>query len=307
LDRGAEVTLFHRGRHPAHRAAEVSEIHGDRTSDLDLLAGRYFDAVVDTCGYLARDVRRSATQLSADHYTFVSSASVYAPTTIVPLSEHSALVEPPDPPVTDTSGELYGPQKVGCERALLGVRDALVLRAGLIVGPYDPTDRFTYWATRMRRPGPVLAPDVPDQPVQFIDARDLAGWILTAAAGGVTGVFNANGPRRLRTFGSFLRAAGDVAVRWASEDELINAGVQPWSELPLWLPARYGVPGMMDMDVSRAEQAGLTTRSVADTLRDTAEWAERDPIRVQADYGTRARSMTLSTEREAVILRALSG
>lgn len=307
LDRGDQVTLFHRGRHPAHRAADVTEIHGDRASALDLLTGRHFEAVVDTCGYLPRDVRKSATLLSADHYTFISSASVYAPTTVVPLTEDSELVEPPDPAVTDTAGELYGPQKVGCERALSDVRDALVLRAGLIVGPHDPTDRFTYWATRMRRPGPVLAPDVSDQLVQFIDARDLARWVMGAAAGGVSGAMNVNGPRRRMTFGSFLRAPGDASVRWVAEDVLLAAGVQPWSELPLWLPERFGVPGMMDLDVSRAERAGLTTRPVAETLRDTAEWGERNPIRVRADYGTRARSTVLTAERETALLHVLGG
>lgn len=308
LGRGDEVTLFHRGRHPAHRPAEVEQVLGDRDRDLHLMSGQRFDAVVDTCGYLPRHVGQAAAVLDAVHYTFVSSASVYADLATVPVTEDAPLLEPPGPQETRVDGPLYGPQKAGCERALLGVRTegVLVQRAGLIVGPHDPTDRLTYWATRMRGPGPVLAPDVRHQPVQFIDARDLAAWTLEAAATGTTGVMNAVGPGRQLTFGELLHLAGPAPVEWVDEQVLLDAGVAPWSELPIWLPAHFGMAGLMDLDTSRAQAAGLTVRPVVETLRDIASWAESTRDRVAADYGTRARSAVLTPQREAELLHTVS-
>jgi 2'-hydroxyisoflavone reductase len=302
LERGHEVTLFHRGRHAAHRPGDVEEVLGDRDHDLGLLAGRHFDAVVDTCGYLPASVRSAAAQLRADHYTFVSTASVYADLTTVPVTEGNRLHGAPGPEQTAVDGQWYGPQKVGCEQALAATRrgPTLVQRPGLIVGPHDPTDRFTYWVTRMRRPGPVLAPAVQQQ-VQFIDARDLAAWTLDAAAAGTTGTMNANGPRL--AFAGLLAACGDAEIAWTDEDVLLDAGVAPWTELPLWVPERFGAPGLLDMDTGRARAAGLRTRPVADTIADTAAWAGSG-VRVAADYGTRARSGVLTPEREAELLAA---
>jgi 2'-hydroxyisoflavone reductase len=303
LERGHEVTLFHRGRHAAHRPGEVEEVLGDRACDLGLLAGRQFDAVVDTCGYLPRHVGEAASALRTDHYTFVSSASVYADLATVPVTETNRVHAPPGPEQTAVDGQWYGPQKAGCERALAVARSgpALVQRVGLIGGPHDPTDRLTYWVTRMRRPGPVLAPAVPDQPVQFIDARDLAAWTLDAAAAGTTGTMNVNGPRGL-TFGRLLAACGDAEIAWTDEDVLLEQGVAPWTELPLWVPERFGLAGMSDMDTGRAPAAGLRTRPVEETIAAIAAWAESDAVRVQADYGTRARSAVLTPEREAELL-----
>lgn len=310
--RGHDVTVFHRGRHPAPRPADVTEVLGDRTAGFAALAGRTFDAVVDTCGYLPADVDRSARGIDAGHYGFVSSASVYADLTTVPVTEESAVLEPPGPAVTDVHGEFYGPQKAGCERALRDVRggSALVVRAGLLVGPHDPTDRFTYWATRFGSPGPVLAPAIADHPVQFLDARDLADWMVRAAEDGVTGTMNASGPRRALTFGELLYRAAAAAgvprpdVRWVGEQALIDAGVQPWTELPLWVPTAWDAPGVLDMTVDRAVAAGLTARPLADTLRDVVAWAAAGE-RVSADDGTRASSRVLSAAREAELLTRL--
>ncbi len=303
LERGHEVTLFHRGRHPAHRPDEVEEVLGDRAADLGPVAGRHFDAVVDTCGYLPRTVGHAASSLRTDHYTFVSSASVYADLATAPVTEANRLHEPPGPEQTAVDGQWYGPQKAGCERALAAARTgpSLVQRVGLIVGPHDPTDRLTYWVTRMRRPGPVLAPDVPDQPVQFVDVRDLAAWTLDAAAAGTTGTMNVNGPRGL-TFGRLLASCGAAEIAWTGEDLLLEQGVAPWTELPLWVPKRFGMPGLSDMDTGRAQAAGLRTRPVAETIAAIAAWAEGDEVRVEADYGTRARSAVLTPEREAELL-----
>ncbi len=308
LTRGDEVTLFHRGVHPSHRSSDVEEVLGDRDGDLALLAGRSFDAVVDTCGYLPRHVGEAAATLDAGHWTFVSSVSAYADLAAGPVREDAPLHTPPAPEETRTDGPLYGPQKAGCERALLRARPdgVLIQRAGLIVGPHDPTDRFTYWATRMQRPGPVLAPDVPDQPVQVIDVRDLAAWTLEAAEAGTTGVVNASGPRQALTLARLLALAGPEPIAWVGEQGLLDAGVQPWTELPLWLPAHFGALGMMDVDTARAQAAGLRTRPIEDTLRDTAAWAASDPARITADYGTRASSAVMTPAREAELLAALA-
>jgi 2'-hydroxyisoflavone reductase len=186
-------------------------------------------------------------------------------------------------------------------------RNSLILRSGLLVGPFDPSDRFTYWAVRMREPGPVLAPAVPTQPVQFIDARDFAEWTMAAAERAVTGVMNVNGPRGSWTFGELLKAAGDAEIRWVDESVLLDAGVQPWMELPLWLPDTFAALGMLDMDVDRAEAAGLTTRPVAETLRDTVAWAADRTAGFAADYGTRATSKVMTRKRETELLTALPG
>ncbi len=307
LDRGDEVTLFHRGRHAAHRPQEVEELLGDRDRDLHLLAGRDFDAVVDTCGYLPRHVAQAAGTIRAGHYTFVSSASVYAELGVVPVREDAPLLAPPGAQQERVDGPMYGPQKAGCEQALLGTRsDVLIQRVGLLVGPHDPTDRLTYWAVRMRRPGPVLAPAAQDQPVQVIDVRDLAAWTLHAAASGTTGVMNASSPLRQITFERLLRLAGPAEVAWFDEQVLLDVGVTPWTELPLWLPERYGMSGLMALDTRRARAAGLRTRPIEQTLADTAAWADIDHVRVVADYGTRARSAVLTAQREAALLAELS-
>lgn len=313
LARGDDVTVFHRGRHPAPRPGEVTEVLGDRTVDLSALAGGRFEVVVDTSGYLAADVARSAREIDAGAYVLVSSSSVYADTASAPVTEDSPTLEPPGAGVTDVHGDLYGPQKVGCERALRDVRGdtALILRSGLLVGPFDPTDRLTYWVTRFQRPGPVLAPDIRDHPVQFVDVRDLAGWMLRAAVDGVVGTLNATGPRRALTFGQLLQRSAALAgvdrpdIRWIPEQALLDAGVIPWTELPLWVPSVWNSPGVFDVTVDRAAAAGLTVRPVDDTLRDLAAWAATDDHRATADYGTRARSRVLDAEREAELLARL--
>ncbi len=312
LARGDEVTILHRGTHPAHRPGEVAEVLGDRADGFAAVAGTPFDAVVDTSGYRAADTDRAAREIDAGHYVFVSTVSVYADPS-GPLTESSPVHEPPAAEVTEVAGELYGPQKVGAERALRAVRgeSALIVRAGLLVGPHDPTDRFTHWATRFMRPGPVLAPDVADRPVQVLDARDLAAWMLHAAEAGVTGTMNAAGARGI-TFGDMLSvcaaAAGTTTadVRWIDEQRLLDAGVQPWTEVPLWLPTAWGAAGLMDVSVNRAAAVGLRARPLADTAHDTLAWATVDAQRVAADDGTGARSAVLTPDREAELLAALT-
>lgn len=312
LDGGHDVTLLHRGRHASHRPHDVRELLGDRDGDLSALGGWSGDAVIDTSGYVPRIVRRTLDVLgSIDHYTFVSSGSVYADLSMGPITERTPVHEPPAADVEDPSGEHYGPLKVGCERELAGRfgTATLIQRAGLIVGPHDPTDRFTYWVRRMSLPGPALAPDVPGAPVQVIDARDLAAWTVASVEAGVAGVMNVAGERGI-TFGDVIRRAADVAgrpadVRWVDQQRLLDAGVQPWSELPLWLPASSGALGMMDMDTTLAQQHGLTWRPLDLTMADTLAWDREAAHPVDHDYGTRFGRQTLSSEREREVLAAL--
>src|SRR5882724_819086 len=203
---GHEVTIFTRGQTNAELFPEVEHLVGNRDGDLDALRGRAFDGVVDTSGYVPRIVRQSAELLrdQVGRYVFVSSISVYDDFS-EPLSESTPVAELADPS-TEEIMEHYGALKAACERVveeLYGDRSARV-RAGLIVGPYDPTDRFTYWPRRIALGGEVLGPGDPGAPVQFIDARDLAAWLVQLALEGPGGTYNATGPAQLLTFEQLL-------------------------------------------------------------------------------------------------------
>jgi 2'-hydroxyisoflavone reductase len=296
LAHGHEVTTF--TRESSMHGAEA--LHGDRDGALDALAGRSWDGVVDTSGYVPRIVRQSAELLrdAVERYVFVSSISVYADFA-QPVTESTPVAELENPDTEDVM-EHYGALKAACERvveAAFGDRSARV-RAGLIVGPYDPTDRFTYWPRRIAAGGEVLAPGVPDAPTQFVDARDLAAWLVQLALEGPGGVFNATGPLQPLTLrGLFERArdalGSDAAFTWVDSQAVLDAGVQPWTELPLWLPDP-DYAGMSRADISRSVDAGLTFRPLADTVRDTYDW----------DAGHPGERPTLSREREAEILAA---
>jgi 2'-hydroxyisoflavone reductase len=295
LGRGDEVTLFNRGETNPDLFPEAEKLRGDRDGGLAPLEGRTWDAVVDTSGYFPRIVRASAGLLapSVEHYAFVSTVSVYADLSAGP-DESSPVAALADETVEDFGPEYenYGPLKAlserEVERALPG--RALIVRPGLIVGPFDPTDRFTYWPRRLARGGEILAPGPPERRTQFIDARDLAAWLLRLADEKRTGVFNAANTGV--TFGELL-AGGDVV--WVEHAFLVEEDVGEWMELPLWL-ADPKFAGMDRADVSRAVAAGLAFRPVAETVRDTAAW---DAAR--GEYEPRA---GLTPEREAQLLAA---
>ena len=293
---GHEVTIANRGRTNPELFPDVERIQVDLTEDLGALAGREWDAVVDLDPtQLPRHTRRRAELLrdAVGHYVFTSTISVYADPS-VPLHESSPLLEPPDPEPDAFDMELYGNLKVGSERTVqdvFGDRCAIV-RPGLIVGPHDPTDRFTYWPRRLAEAGPVLAPGRPEQPVQIVDARDLGAFLVHVAEGRVSGVFNGTGPAETLTLGDTLeRIAPDAELVWVDDETLIAAGVGPWMELPLWLPGdEYA--GMLAADVSRAVAAGLTFRPLEETARDTLAWSRE----------AGEQRPTLSREREQEIL-----
>ncbi len=297
LARGHEVTVFNRGRARRHWPDGVEVLTGDRGGDLSALTKRRWDAVIDCCGYTPAELRRSADALAAnDRYLFVSSISVVA--AFPPGQPHDEDA----PQLTGETG--YGEQKARAEAVLLAARAgrATIVRPGLIVGPHDPTGRFTHWPLRVALGGEVLAPGRPERPVQFIDVRDLAAWCLRLVEQGVTGSFNAVGDGL--PMGELLAccravSGSDARFTWIDDRTLLDAKVEAWSELPLWIPeddAAFG--GMLLGRNDRARAAGLRTRPLADTVRDTLAWA-------QSPEGQAARSPhAMTAEREAALLAA---
>jgi 2'-hydroxyisoflavone reductase len=298
LARNCEITLFNRGNHPAEISPDVETIHGDRNGDLAPLKNRRWDAVVDTSGYLPRIVKASADVLSAavDRYVFISSQSVYADLSIVGVDETAPLATLTSAQLAEanaidssgqtsaaTYGKMYGGLKALCEQAAEEAipNRVLSIRPGLIVGPDDYTDRFTYWVVRAAGGGEVLAPGSPDRHLQFIDVRDLAEWIVRMIERKETGVYNANGLPGSVTMGSLLAecktvSGSDATFTWVSEDFLLQEPVAAWSEMPLWLPeeAAPHLKGFMFINCDKAVAAGLTLRPLCDTVRDTLTWYE---------------------------------
>ena len=291
LAAGHELTLFNRGETNAALFPEAGQLRGDRDGRLDALADGEWDAVVDPSGYVPRIVRQSAELLSSrvGRYCFVSSVSVYADFS-GSLSEDSPVGTLVDETVEEMGDEHenYGPLKALCESVVQEVYGsrALVVRPGLIVGPHDPTGRFTYWPHRLARGGELLAPGSPEKRAQFVDVRDLAAWIVRLLEEGRDGVFNATSAGV--TWGDLLAGA---QATWVSDEFLVEHGVGEWLELPLWI-ADPAWAGMHQTDVSRAVAAGLRFRPVADTLRDTRALAK--PVE----------GVGLTPEREAELLAA---
>lgn len=304
LAAGHEVTLFNRGQsNPDLFDSEVEALVGDRDGGLAVLDGRSWDAVIDTCGYFPRLVRDSAEKLkdAVDHYTFISSLSVYSDNSQVGQDESSPVGTIEDETVEEITGETYGPLKVLCEQAasqVMGEKRALYVRAGLIVGPHDMSDRFTYWPARVARGGEVLAPDSPEKRVQFVDVRDLAAWTVRATEARLYGPYNATGPDGRLTMGQVLQTCRDVSgsdarFTWVSEPFLLENEVGPYVEMPLWVPTEYA--GFDSFNCQKAIDAGLTFRPLRETVRDTLAWQATRP----ADYQWRG---GLTPEREAALL-----
>jgi 2'-hydroxyisoflavone reductase len=290
LARGDDVTLFNRGQTGPDLFPDLEHLRGDReTGDLDALCGREWDAVVDTSARVprwVRDTARLAAETSA-HYTFVSSISVYQDLSAPGVREDAPVHTLEDETVEEiVDSETYGALKALCECELEEELPGggLSVRAGLIVGPYDNTGRFTYWVHRIARGGEVLAPEPRDQPVQFVHARDLADWILAAAERRLAGTFNATGPETPLTLEELLEACSELAraavtLRWVDERFLVEQGVEEWSDLPLWVAPgmKKENAGLMSVDVSRALREGLRFRPLRTTLHDTLAGAEQTP------------------------------
>jgi 2'-hydroxyisoflavone reductase len=286
---------------------QVETILGDRETDLDKLAGRRWDAVIDTCGYFPRLVRLSAQALkdSVAQYVFISTVSVYANYDAVGIDEDYALATMEDETVEEITETSYGPLKVLCEQVVQETypAGALILRPGLIAGPYDHTDRFTYWPVRVARGGDVLAPVGPDEPTQFIHARDLADFAIKCIEEKSTGVFNVVGPEQPCPFGELLEtckqvSGSDANFIWASAEFIAEKDIAPWTELPLWVPETEG-RGFSRVSNARARAAGLEFKPIREIVRETLEWVGTRP----AGYELRA---GLKPEREAELLKLLS-
>jgi 2'-hydroxyisoflavone reductase len=306
LAAGHEVTLFNRGQHNPDLYAQVEKLRGNRDGDLEALRGGRWDAVIDPSGYVPRIVRASAELLAdaVEHYTFISSLSVYADTTQPGIDETAPVAVMPAglENTEDITGESYGPLKVLAERAVEETLPGrtLVVRPGLIVGPHDPSNRFTYWPVRVAQGGEVLAPDQPSHPVQFIDVRDLAEWIIRLVEGKATGTLNATGPADPLTLGSLLDTCKAITgsgaqFTWVPEAFLLEHKVAPYTEMPLWVPSEEA--GFGRFNVARAIAAGLTYRRLGDTVRDTLAWDRSLPADAERRHG-------LKPEREAELLAA---
>lgn len=321
LERGHEITLFNRGTLPSAPAANVETIHGDRNGDLAKLEGRRWDAVIDTCGYLPRAVKASAATLahSVDRYVFISSISVYAEVIVPGLDETAPLATLTPEQIEaanaiDASGQvsavtyggMYGGLKALCEQAAAEAMPGrvLIIRPGLIIGPDDYTDRFTYWVARIAAGGEVLAPGRPDRYLQFIDIRDLTEWIVRMIERKETGAYNASGLPNIMTMERVIEeckqvSGSDAFFTWVSDDFLLNEKVAPWGEMPLWMPDK-AVPRLkclMFISCDKAGSAGLGSRPLHDTIADTLSWHKTNGVNKELKAG-------ISRDKEEMLLRS---
>ncbi len=301
--RGHNITLFHRGQSGNTLFPDLETIHGDRETDLGKLAGRHWDTVVDTCGYVPRVVRLSAEALrdQVERYVFISTISVYADPVRAGSDENAALQTLDDPTVEDI-GAHYGGLKVLCEQSAEAALPGRVLnvRPGMIVGPYDPTDRFTYYVARAACGGEMLVPALPDTPVQMIDVRDLAEWLVPALENRLIGAYNLTGPLASITYADWMAACTDAAgtqphLRYIEPAVLEKLGAT-YQELPFSMSGHDS--GIFALSLRRALDTGLIMRPLVETARDTLNW-----------HRTRGEAYTLrvglTPEREAQLLSAL--
>jgi len=310
MERGHEVTLFNRGQTGPTLFPGVETLIGDRSGDISALQGRSWDVVIDNSRQYPRWVRRTAELLrdSVDRYMYVSSRSAYADTSIVPMTAEVPSVTyesagvPRDRDI-DNLGN-YGLAKAESERELQKVFGdrSVVFRPGLIVGPEDQTDRFTYWPVRIHQGGEILAPGDGTDPVQFIDVRDFAEWMIRCAEDGHTGVFNCVGPATPRPMAEMLygiRAVttAETTFTWVDYDFMAENRIRGYSEMPVWRAARGAYAGFAQFDLTPEVERGLTFRPLADTARDTLEYHFSRPLERQQRL-----SAGISAEREAEAL-----
>jgi len=307
LARGHTVTLFNRGKTQPHLFPELEKLHGDRDGQLDALKGRQWDAVIDPSGYVPRIVKMSAELLAPNikHYVFISTISVYKDGAPVGADEGAALNTIDDPTNEDVRTN-YGALKALSEQAAEAAMPGRVanVRPGLIIGPGDPTGRFTHWPTRCADGGEVLAPGDGSTPVQYIDGRDLGAWIVKLVEDGTVGTMNALGPERKITMREVLdqcnTAGGNKAsFTWVPWKFLEQQQVAPWMEMPMWVPSEED-PGFGTMSNARAVRAGLVFRPLVDTAKETLAWLETLP----ADKRDKARSSGITREKETAVLAA---
>lgn len=318
LAAGEDVVLFNRGKLPADNMPDVEIVYGDRNTDLGKLGDRRWKTVIDTCGYLPQTVKTSAEFFAdkAKNYIFISSISAYAgfetpdfdetaPEAVLTeeQQEKADKIDPLKDITAPVLEDMYGGLKAQCEHAAEDAMPGrvLVIRPGLIVGPYDWTDRFTYWVKRVTEGGEVLAPGDPERFVQFIDVRDLANWTVKMAVDGATGIYNASGKSLVLRMGQMLEqireaVGSDAEFMWAPEEFIVDEGVQPWNELPLYLPeSDTDSKGFLSANVDKAISAGLTFRPFAETVKDTLAWRQATTAEIPFKAG-------ITRERESELL-----
>lgn len=307
--RGHDVTLFNRGKSNPDLFPDVETIIGDRDGDLSNLQGKTWDAVIDTSGYVPRHVNESVNLLKEGirNYTFISTISVYKDFSKKSINEEDAVSEIEDTSVEEVNGDTYGPLKALCEEVVRETfpTNYLIIRPGLIVGPDDPTDRFTYWPLRFYRGGEIVVPNSLEQPIQWIDVRDLAKWIIYAIENNVSGTYNATGPDEQVTFAQLFETAkqfaqSELLLTLVDEEFLLENKVGPWVEMPFWLPKVSEHPdmwGMLSVNNDQAIQAGLTFRPLKETIEATINWC------LSAKNG-QVTNAGMTEEREKEILAA---
>ena len=316
LERGHHVTLFNRGRRTMDWPAEVEELNGDRDiGDVGALAGRTWDVCIDNPTSLPSWVRDVGQVLggNVEHYVFISTLSVFADSSTPSLAETAALAQyEGDDPMQETMTTLradmglYGPLKAlseaEAEKQFPGI--TTVIRPGLIVGPGDASDRFTYWPVRLARGGEVLAPGDGSDPIQFVDARDLAEWTIRMAEQRMFGIFNATGPDYEMSMAAMLYGIRAVttagaSLTWVPAEFLARHDVAPWRHMPVWVPGTGETAGFARTSNAKAVAAGLSFRPLATTAADTLEWLLGQPPERQSELRA-----GIAPEREAEVLAA---
>jgi len=304
---GHDITLFHRGKTGADLFPQVEHVLGDRDGELGKLAGRTWDAAIDLCGYVPRQVREAAAALagSVDRYCYISSVSAFRPTGADVVREDSPLYgeeDLEDPATEVVDGQTYGPLEALCEReAEVGFPGRVVIvRPTYVVGPHDPTDRFTYWVRRAALGDEILVPGPPEAPMQLIDGRDLGAFTIGLVQRGESGPFNAVGPAEPITFAEMVATCmesvgGEAMLVWADPVRLRMLGVEVERQMPLWDdPAEAE---LMRCDPSKSLAAGLRLRPLAETIRDTLEW--------DRERGSPPLHDAMTPEREREVLDAM--
>jgi len=312
LARKHTPTLFNRGRTNPQLFPDLEKLHGDRDPQkgegLKALQGRQWDAAIDTSGYVPRIAKASAELLAQNvkQYVFISTVSVYSDFSKPGVDESSPVGALENPKTEQVTGQTYGPLKALCEQAVETAMPGktTTIRPGLIVGPGDPTDRFTYWPARVDYGGEVLAPGNPDSPVQYIDARDLARFCIKVIEDGHVGIYNAMGPKSPLSMAAMLYGCkavttSDARFTWVSQDFLIEQHAAPWTELPLWLPDGSEMSGLSRVSNAKCVAVGLQFSPFADTARDTLAW-----FKSQTDFERHPWMAGLSGDKERKILDA---
>ena len=305
--RGHTLTLFNRGKTHPGLFPNIEQLHGDRKTDISVLGNRKWDAVIDTSAYIPGDVTRSVTLLAPNvqQYLLISTVSVYAKLDKPGMDENAPVATTNEPDAQKVTNENYGALKAMCESALQKVMPgrATVIRPGLIVGPGDPTDRFTYWPVRVARGGEVLSPESAKDFTQFIDARDLADFIVRCLENKTLGTFNADAQAGSITMGRLLDTCKSVAksnatFTWVDAKFLEKEKVEPWSDMPAWSPAEGDDAAFGRVSAAKAKAAGLKYRPLDETVRDTLAWFKTEPAEHQAKLKS-----GITAEREAEVLK----